>query len=443
MPFTAVPPAGWNSKVTSRQSSLTHTAYYHRGQSPDKGPEHRERKRRVAARAALSSGVIWLFLIGMMIWGCAAGITAMEYRHIAALGIPGLLLVALHYLYFRTGLCFRVPVPMGRVGRLVPIMHAFFGFGFVTLDQFGYISAFSGSIAIPAILAFFGLSNGFRPTAIFAVILVSVTALTYAFIPQGPHTVPLPQFTLFVLLWAVLGAIFTLLNGLNHRRKYDILRLFREQQAATETIRQQNEALDRQRAALESANTQLKRMSMLDGLTKIANRRRFEEVFAQEWSRTTRRLRGNDQGRRPSRPERLALLLIDIDHFKRFNDTYGHLAGDECLKGVAVALESSLHRTGDLAARFGGEEFVVMLPETEADGAVCVAKRIMKAVEAATRDLPGTVTVSIGIAAVAEGESDDRGLLARADDALYQAKAGGRNRYVVSSPRVVSLPRGG
>lgn len=430
--------------MTKKQNSPAQPSFYRRDWSPGSGSENRERKRRVAARAALGSGVVWLFLIGLMLWGHANAITAMEYRHIAALGIPGLIIVVLHYLYFRTGLCFRVPVPMGLLGRVVPVVHAFFGFGFVTLDQFGYISAFSGSIAIPSILAFFGLSNGSRPTAIFAAALVGVTALTYVVVPDGPHTVTPAHFTLFVLLWGVLGLIFTVLNGLNRRHKYEILRLFRDQQAANKTIQRQNDALDRQRAALESANAQLKRMSMLDGLTRIANRRRFEEAFAEEWRRTARRLRGNGKGRRPSHPERLAILLIDIDHFKRFNDAHGHLAGDECLKQVAAAIDRSLHRTGDLAARFGGEEFVVMLPETETDGAVCVARRIMKAIDEAARDLGDGVTVSIGIAAVIEGrESDGRALLARADEALYEAKAEGRNRYVVSRPEGVSEPERG
>ena len=172
----------------------------------------------------------------------------------------------------------------------------------------------------------------------------------------------------------------------------------------------------RRRAAMQA---ELARLSLTDALTGLPNRRRFEETIERAWK----------SARRTSRP--LALLVVDADHFKRYNDCYGHAVGDEVLKGLARCLAESLHRPNDLVARVGGEEFVVLLPETDTEGALRVAAKVHQAVAtlgvAAADVEPGTVTVSIGLA-VEDGSGDAGDLYRRADAALYQAKASGRNR---------------
>ncbi len=172
---------------------------------------------------------------------------------------------------------------------------------------------------------------------------------------------------------------------------------------------------------LKDANKELKLISSRDGLTGIPNRRYYDEYLETEWERMAR-------DRKP-----LSLLMCDIDFFKKYNDAYGHLEGDACLKSVAEAINKSCKRPADLAARFGGEEFAVILPDTDIDGAKLVAESIREAVNNLNiehYDSPeGHVTLSIGASTlipVHGGES--RALLQRADAALYRAKAAGRNR---------------
>jgi diguanylate cyclase (GGDEF)-like protein len=172
--------------------------------------------------------------------------------------------------------------------------------------------------------------------------------------------------------------------------------------------------------------TRLERLAFSDGLTRIANRRRFDEAFPAEWSRAAR----------SAMP--LTLMMLDVDYFKVFNDTYGHQAGDECLVRVAAALASVISRPGDLVARYGGEEFVVLLPGTDASGAVALAEKIRQAVAAESIEHRGSslgqVSVSIGIAtAVPEPRERPEQLLHAADDSLYKAKLAGRNRAVSES----------
>ncbi|MCW9087980.1 MAG: GGDEF domain-containing protein [Gammaproteobacteria bacterium] len=166
---------------------------------------------------------------------------------------------------------------------------------------------------------------------------------------------------------------------------------------------------------------QLERHSNIDDLTNLANRRYFDKRFKEEWSRASRQ------------QAPIAVLFIDIDYFKRYNDHYGHLNGDKCLQRIAVAIEGAARRESDIAARYGGEEFVIMLPDTELEGARRVAEKLQQAVgqlriEHARSRIGPHVTLSIGIAATRAQfpESPDQ-LLAMADRALYQAKARGRN----------------
>ena len=168
----------------------------------------------------------------------------------------------------------------------------------------------------------------------------------------------------------------------------------------------------------------LKRDSRIDGLTRIPNRRRFDEAYVEE----------RDRARRTKTP--LAVLMIDLDRFKLYNDAYGHLQGDDVLRLVAQTLYHALHRPGDLVARWGGEEFVVLLPQTDLEGAVTVAERLRKAVwelEIPHESSPvaKVLTVSIGVAASKAGQPWSYDMLLQwADEAVYRAKAEGRNKVV-------------
>lgn len=181
-------------------------------------------------------------------------------------------------------------------------------------------------------------------------------------------------------------------------------------------------------ARLSELNRQLEALARLDGLTGLMNRRAFDETLEAELRRSAR----------TGAP--LSLLLIDVDHFKAFNDAYGHPAGDACLKSIAEVLSSSVHRPLDRCARYGGEEFALILPETPADGALRVAEAIREGLRAAgiphAGSAYGVVTISIGAATLSGGNSGAvvEDLLGSADAALYEAKAAGRNRVVVGRP---------
>ncbi len=178
---------------------------------------------------------------------------------------------------------------------------------------------------------------------------------------------------------------------------------------------------------LAEANRALGRLALLDHLTEVANRRQFHTVLENEWRRATR-------GMKP-----LSLIMIDIDHFKAYNDSFGHQAGDEALKAVASALKNCVHRSGDLVARYGGEEFIVLLAETDAEGALTVAGKLRLAVEDLniahpSIDTGGRMTISLGAAAaIPKKLIHSSQLVGAADEALYRAKQGGRNRVESSS----------
>jgi len=177
---------------------------------------------------------------------------------------------------------------------------------------------------------------------------------------------------------------------------------------------------------LEVAVQKLNLLSSLDGLTGIANRRRFDEYMEAEWRR----------GRRHFKP--LSLIMADIDFFKAYNDTYGHQAGDECLKAVANTIQSTLRRPEDLLCRYGGEEFAVVLPGTQKNGAVFLAETICSVVEKMAILHSGSkvsdhVTVSLGVATILPTkELSPADLISAADGALYSAKSQGRNRVMVA-----------
>jgi two-component system, cell cycle response regulator len=172
------------------------------------------------------------------------------------------------------------------------------------------------------------------------------------------------------------------------------------------------------------AQEELKHQAVRDGLTGLYNRREFGKLLGQAIARAGRL--------------RFALLLFDIDHFKKLNDTYGHPAGDAALRNTAQMFERHM-REDDQAARYGGEEFAAILPGADLPGAVRLAERVREAIEGSRIVFEGArlqVTVSLGVAVWPDDARDDEGLVAAADRALYAAKQGGRNRVVTSS----SLP---
>lgn len=185
--------------------------------------------------------------------------------------------------------------------------------------------------------------------------------------------------------------------------------------------------------ALKETQRALENLSRTDGLLGIANRREFDRVLEQEWRRALRD------------PQPLSLLLIDIDCFKTYNDTYGHLAGDACLRQVAKAVKEAVVRPGDLVARYGGEELAVLLPITDPAGAQCVAERVQQRLAEEAIPFPASpvaalVTVSIGIGALQpDAEMLPAALITEADNALYAAKRGGRNRTYRAAAPVAEL----
>jgi diguanylate cyclase (GGDEF)-like protein/PAS domain S-box-containing protein len=175
---------------------------------------------------------------------------------------------------------------------------------------------------------------------------------------------------------------------------------------------------------LNKAFRTVENLASVDGLTGMANRRRFDEILEQEWLRAQR-----DQ-------TPLSLLMIDVDHFKLYNDSYGHLAGDDCLRHVAQVMREFINRPADLPARYGGEEFAVILPDTDRQGALEIAGRMRLAIEhlgIPHADSPwGIVTFSTGVATLFPGQGEEHSFLVHAaDGALYRAKRSGRNRVEV------------
>ena len=175
---------------------------------------------------------------------------------------------------------------------------------------------------------------------------------------------------------------------------------------------------------LQQANLALQHLATTDSLTQLANRHCFDERLNKEWRRLVRE------------QAPLSLILCDIDFFKAYNDTYGHQAGDYCLQQVAKAIAQCVQRPADLVARYGGEEFAVILPSTEASGAICVAENMRSTVKAlemahANSPLHKEVSLSLGVAStIPDLESCPEALISNADKSLYQAKQSGRDRVM-------------
>ena len=207
--------------------------------------------------------------------------------------------------------------------------------------------------------------------------------------------------------------------------KIELIARIRAHARSFQNKRERDEAfeeLNRVKAELEESNSALQTLSGLDGLTGIANRRRFDEYMVQEWKRAVRE------------KSMISLILIDIDFFKPYNDNYGHQQGDDTLRTVVNSLAGAINRPGDLLARYGGEEFVVVLPDTTLEGALNIAETLRNKVN--TLKIPhefssvaSHVTLSMGVACCVPGQKDVSldSIIEAADNALYSAKDGGRD----------------
>jgi diguanylate cyclase (GGDEF)-like protein len=199
-------------------------------------------------------------------------------------------------------------------------------------------------------------------------------------------------------------------------------RLQKKLQEQNDRLKQEIQSRLVAEAELQKVNAELLNLANLDGLTQLANRRRFDEYLNNEWSRLARE----------QLP--LSLVMCDIDYFKNFNDSYGHLAGDDCLRKVSQVLKQSVRRPADLAARYGGEEFAILLPNTEIDGAAIVAEQIRASVKELgilhiASEISDFVTISVGVASLVPlVDSLSTVLITAADYALYRAKELGRDR---------------
>lgn len=199
--------------------------------------------------------------------------------------------------------------------------------------------------------------------------------------------------------------------------KYSIYRFKSRERKLAELVSEKTEEL-------KTANEELQHLANYDGLTKVANRRLFEEFLKNEWNRAIR-----------SKTE-VSLILLDIDHFKLFNDTYGHQTGDECLKKVAAALKEIIKRPSDLVARFGGEEFAIILGETPLDGAIKIANQAIENIKNlqilhSKSKTSEYVTISVGaVTTFANSNTPASDLIRAADRSLYRAKKTGRNRLI-------------
>lgn len=403
------------------------------------GPESIMRKRQTAARAALASFGFWIIVYLLTLWTNSLALSVISTSDMIRFLLAAALLAIMNYAYFRTNLCLRVRVSFRNVTLIVVMIHALLVLALSIEDEFSPLTGFSLIIGICIILAFLGLTHGFMTTLLFGLTVTAFFSLIYTWLPPGPLTLPQPMFGLMAFSCLMITAVMATINGINRRVKYKLVELLKAQRKQAEIIQKQNENLDLKAAELTQANSTLRQMSMVDGLTQIANRRCFEDTLKREWVRLVRQQAQLQTAPKTveahSRPPSIALLLLDIDHFKAYNDYFGHLAGDDCLRGVSQAIQRSTLRLNDLTARFGGEEFAVLLPDTDLGGAEQVALRILNNIEQLAIRHPtapsGKITASIGLAHIIDfTDLTSQDLVHMADKALYAAKAQGRNRLV-------------
>lgn len=291
---------------------------------------------------------------------------------------------------------------------LLPPLIAGLLFGLMRLGDQTLVLAYSPGFLLVAVFAGMLLHLRFW-LATFLVLLIGAAYVTFLahWRPQATEIV-----VVYTIFYATASAMALFAGyGVEHAARQQFL---------------QGRLLALKQSELELANRRLTELADQDGLTGIANRRHFDLQLAAEWSRALR-------GGYP-----LSLLLIDLDYFKKYNDTYGHLAGDDCLIVVGSVLRAHSQRSGDVAARYGGEEFAMILPATSREDAEELGWRIVRDMVAyriphKSSPVSGVMTASVGVATVVPSPlASTRDLLAAADEALYRAKGNGRNRVEVA-----------
>ncbi|WP_017519433.1 sensor domain-containing diguanylate cyclase [Pseudomonas nitroreducens] len=308
-----------------------------------------------------------------------------------------------------------------------------YAFALPSMSRVGILLNFATAVILltgAAVAAFKRQRSAFFFLAAFALLMLggAMTSLrAMGIVPTNLFTVDGLQLGSAMEMIVLAFALADRFNVMRREKARVQEELIRAQQQLVDNLRTAEHELELRVAErtdeLRELNHQLQAMSLTDALTGIANRRRFDQVLEQEWS----------HARRSGEP--LALAVVDVDWFKRYNDHYGHPAGDACLREIAQALATTVNRSTDLVARYGGEEFVFLAPMTDLAGVRGMAQKLLQAVEALA--LPhalsplGRVSVSIGVAAMVTGqEASAEMLVARADAALYEAKKQGRNQLM-------------
>ncbi len=365
------------------------------------------------------------------------GLTRLNMGETAPLILSGMGTALLIQPFLQPRLLRRFPLPLPWITLLVTGIQFGLMLQFIRLDQYGYLAAFGCLLGLVTMQCYLGMNFGGRASLLTGVVTTLLVHGLYVAVGGQDSLLRPEQEFLFVVSALAITAVMAMANGFQRRRREHLAQLYKQQAEQNRLIREQKLALDLRSRELIRANESLRQVSLSDGLTGVANRRCLDETLRREWLRHARVATVGQRGADPLHHTGLALLLIDIDAFKAYNDRYGHSAGDHCLRQVADAIRSATLRLTDLTARYGGEEFAVLLPDTDVEGAEKVARRIMGNIQAlniAHDDSPVAprVTVSLGIAHVGnETRMEAEALLQLADQALYQAKNQGRNRIMV------------
>ncbi len=278
----------------------------------------------------------------------------------------------------------------------------------------------------------------FRLSRFYSSLLVVIIALSIIINTSNGYGVFINQKTvdeslLFLQSFIAILSITTLiLTAILSEKEQTQLSLKETLETVESKVFERTKQLQQTQIDLEQLNHSLAQMVNTDGLTKIANRRCFDQQLAKEWTRLYRS------------KKQLCLLLIDVDYFKLYNDTYGHQQGDQCLIEIAQAFTISCMRSSDLVTRYGGEEFTILLPNTDIKGAITVAKRIQRNIDNLqishlTSSVKSCITVSIGISGLTPDiNQSPKILVEQADKALYLAKKLGRNQFQIAPHHLVS-----